>query len=226
MAQLATELQNERGEQPTVDAIVAMAVEVVPEATAASITIRVRRRRYTTLAATSELARDADQLQYALGEGPCVDTADASEWVRSGDLAQEQRWRIWGPRAHDLGIGSVLSIPLYTREDRIGALTMYAGDSGRFSDPTDIDLALLFAVHAAHPLSSARLVNGLEVAVSSRHDIGVAQGILVERYGLSLPQAFDLLRRISSRTNTKITDLARHIVETGTVPTLEERPRA
>lgn len=222
MAALATELQDERDEQPTVEAIVAKAVEVVPDATSASLTIRVRRHRFVTLAATSDLAREADGLQYALDEGPCLEASESSDWLRSGDLGHEPRWPGWGPRVADLGVSSVLSVALYARSERIGALNMYAEEPGRFSDAYDIDLALLFAVHAAHALASARLVTGLEVAVSSRHDIGVAQGILMERYGLSLAQTFDLLRRISSTTNQKVADLARHIMDTGSVPTLEK----
>jgi GAF domain-containing protein len=223
MAQIATELQNERDERPTVEAIVAKAVEVVADAIVASIAIRARRHSFATLAATTDLAAEADRLQYALGEGPCIETAETSDWVRSGDIRADERWPRWGPRAATLGVGSLLSVPLYARQKRIGALNLYAAHTGGFASADQVDLALLFAVHAAHALAAARLVNGLEVAVSSRHDIGVAQGILVERYGLSLAQAFDVLRRISSSTNVKVADIARRLIETGTVPTLEER---
>jgi AmiR/NasT family two-component response regulator len=67
-------------------------------------------------------------------------------------------------------------------------------------------------------LTSARLVDGLEVAVGSRHLIGMAQGVVMERYGLSADQAFSLLQRLSSTTNTKLRDIAGQIVATREVP--------
>ena len=105
----------------------------------------------------------------------------------------------------------------------MGALNLYAADRGRFVDPDEVDHALLFAVHAAHALASARLVNGLEVAMSSRHVVGVAQGTLVERFGLSVEHAFNALCRISSTRNQKLVDVARHIIDTGSVPTVGDR---
>ena len=64
-----------------------------------------------------------------------------------------------------------------------------------------------FAAHAANALGAARLVTGLQNAVHSRHLIGVAQGILMNRYELTLEQSFDVLRRFSSQANIKLRDL-------------------
>lgn len=220
MAEVARELLEERS-QTTVEAIVAKAVEIVPDAEAASLTLRSRRQGLTTLAATSAIARSADSLQYECDEGPCLEAAEAADWYRSGDTAADPRWRRWGPKAAAEGVQSFLSVPLLARGQRIGALNLFSSDKGRFSDAEELDVALVFAVHAAQALASARLVSGLEVALSSRHAIGVAQGILIERFGLDLDQAFSVLRRISSQTNTKISTIARHIVDTGKVPTLD-----
>lgn len=222
LADVASELQNAQGEQPTLEAIVSTALDVVPATDSASITIRGRRHHFATVAATSDVAADADGLQYSLGEGPCMEAADHGDWVRIGLVGGDNRWPVWGPQAAALGVGSLLSVPLHARQERIGALNMYAADEGAFGSAEEVDLAVLFAVHAAHAMAEARLVNGLEVAVSSRHLIGVAQGILVERYGLSVDQSFDVLRRISSSTHTKVAEIARTIVETGTVPTIDE----
>ena len=73
-------------------------------------------------------------------------------------------------------------------------------------------------MHATNALNSARLVSGLQTAVHSRHLIGVAQGILMSTYDLTMDQSFELLRRYSSQTNTKIRDVAQHVVDSGSLP--------
>lgn len=54
--------------------------------------------------------------------------------------------------------------------------------------------------------------------MESRHLIGVAQGILMHTYDLDLDRSFELLRRYSSHTNTKLRDVARHVVDHGRLP--------
>lgn len=224
MAEVATGLQDADGEQPTVEAIVATAAEIVPDATDASITVHSARRGHLTLASSSTLATEADALQYSTGQGPCLDTAEEHvDFIRIGDVGVDGRWPTWGPLAAEVGVGSLLSVPLFSQQERIGALNLYAGSTGRFGTRETVDLALLYAVHAAHALSAARAVSSLEVALSSRHEIGVAQGIVMERHGLTLEQSFELLRRISSHTEVKLAALAHEIVSTRRLPTVDDR---
>lgn len=222
MARVAAELQAEPDERVTVDTIVAKALDVVPEADFASLTIRRDGRRFETLAATDDRAVRADEAQYDESEGPCLEAAENVDWVHSGNVAADPRWPRWGRRVADLPIGSLLAVPLLAQGQRIGALNLYAVAEGRFDSPEVVDLALLFAVHAAHALSSARLVKGLELALASRHEIGVAQGMLMQRFGLDLDGAFAALRRIAAQTDTKLADVAHRIVATGNVPILGE----
>ncbi len=79
-------------------------------------------------------------------------------------------------------------------------------------------VAVVYAVHATTALSSARRASTLQTAVSSRHVIGMAQGIAMERYGIDQHQSFELLRRLSSTTNVKLRDVATQIVETRAIP--------
>ena len=73
-------------------------------------------------------------------------------------------------------------------------------------------------MHAANTMASAMLVDGLQIAVQSRHLIGVAQGILMQNYGINMEQAFEVLRRCSSHRNIKLREVAEHIVENGDLP--------
>lgn len=211
------------GDSPVTGArIVESVLDLLPEASHASLTVRAR-GSYETLGTTSELAAQADDAQYTLDEGPCVDAVEGTPWLRSGDVRHDRRWTQWGPIAADLGLHSVLSIRLEAQRKAVGALNIYAEPSGAFADHDDIDLTVVFATHAALALTSARLVDELETAVSSRHTIGMAQGLLMERYGLEADQAFALLRRLSSVHNVKLRVLAAGIIATRAVPLEDPR---
>jgi AmiR/NasT family two-component response regulator len=56
------------------------------------------------------------------------------------------------------------------------------------------------------------------MAISSRQDIGMAVGILMERHKLTAERAFAVLSKASQDSNTKLRDLARHVIETGEAP--------
>ena len=217
LAELAQALQSAHETEPTADAVIERALELVHDADWVSLTVR-RRGSFVTLASTAPEAQQADELQYALGEGPCVDASHAAEWYRSGSVAGDPRWPRWGPRAAELGIRSLLSVQLSTEDSAIGAINIYSRRDGGFEDRDEVDFAVLYGAHAAIALTSAREITGLRSALQTRHTIGVAQGMLMERYGLDLDSSFDLLRRYSSQLNVKLVDVAADIVTSGQLP--------
>ena len=216
-AHLSRDLMADLEEQPTLQTVAERAVAVVGACEFASVSLRRRRGRIETTASTSELASACDALQYELEEGPCLEAVWDGDSYLAEDIAHDARWPRWGPRVAKLGVGSVLSVQLSTETETIGALNLYAERARAFTSD-DVDLALIFTVHATNALNSARLVSGLQTAVHSRHLIGVAQGILMSTYGLTMDQSFELLRRYSSQTNTKIRDVAQHVVDSGSLP--------
>ncbi|MFK9175203.1 ANTAR domain-containing protein, partial [Escherichia coli] len=71
--------------------------------------------------------------------------------------------------------------------------------------------AWLLASHAAVALAGARTIDQLEHGLESRHAIGEAMGILMERHRLSEDDAFNVLRRISQEHNVKLRDVAQRV---------------
>ena len=65
----------------------------------------------------------------------------------------------------------------------------------------------------------------LETALRSRIVIEQAKGILAERFGLEVGQAFILLRRAARSNNRKLRDLAADVVASSTTPREIERVR-
>lgn len=217
-AALASELQHEPDEVVTGQVIVARVRELVPEAERASLTVRLPRSTHATLASTDLVADEVDSLQHVLGQGPSLLVTDAGAWLRSGEVETDDRWPGWGPHASAKGVRSLLTVALTDRHEPLGALNLYSGEQGAFVDPSGVDRALAFAALAATALASARRATTMQAAVSSRHVIGMAQGIVMARYEVSQQQSFELLRRLSSTTNVKLRDVAAQIVETRTVP--------
>jgi GAF domain-containing protein len=225
MADVSTELHEQPDEEITTLLIVERARDLIDGAGHASLTVRAK-RGHTTLAATSALAEELDRLQYVHDEGPCVESADRGEWFRAGDVAHDPRWPTWGPQAYALGARSLLSVRLLSKGKPFGALNLYSEQTGAFGDPAQVDFALLFAIHAANALVAARQVTNLETALSSRHDIGLAQGILMARYGLTVDQSFAALQRVSQAENVKLRDVALDVVRTGALPSMSATPLA
>ncbi len=201
----------------TFDRVARRAVEVVDACDFVGITLRRSRRSTETVAATSPVAARCDQLQYSLDEGPCLDAVSEDEAYLIRDVAHDPRWPAWGPRAAREGVGSILSVRLADDKATLGALNMYSATVDAF-DEDSVDLALVFASHAATAISATKLVDGLQTALQSRHLIGVAQGMLMARYDMSLETSFEVLRRYSSHSNTKLRNVAHEVVETGDLP--------
>ena len=117
---------------------------------------------------------------------------------------------------------ALLGIELSTADEVLGALNLYAGTDGAFTRD-DLDVAEVYATHATNALTAARMSSGLRTALHTRHMIGVAQGILMQLYELSMEQSFELLRRYSSHSNTKLGEVAEYVVTHRALPDSDAR---
>jgi AmiR/NasT family two-component response regulator len=106
----------------------------------------------------------------------------------------------------------------------LGSLNLYGGRPGAFSE-TDQDFASILAAYMAVAAAMShrrdevdRREAALHRGLSTRDVIGQAKGILMERQRLSAGAAFDVLRGASQRLNRKVADVARHLADTGELP--------
>ncbi|WP_309096036.1 GAF and ANTAR domain-containing protein [Streptomyces sp.] len=213
MAALARDLVARDSVQATLDEIAASAVKLVEGCDAAGI-LTVSRGKAVTLAVCGDMVEESDRLQGELGEGPCFDAArrvDGERLFRIADMTVPQpSWPRYSRAARDLGIGSMTGVLLYTHEQDFGALNLSSRRPGAFG--RDIETAgWLLASHAAVALATARTVDQLEHALETRHAIGEAMGILMERHRLSEDEAFGVLRRLSQEHNVKLRDVVRRV---------------
>ncbi|WP_030669127.1 GAF and ANTAR domain-containing protein [Streptomyces sp. NRRL B-1347] len=217
MASMARDLLAQASVDATLRRVTASATELVEGCDAAGVLV-LHGRGVQTLAATDQLVVDSDQLQERVREGPCFDAARSSlgaRVFRIADLSREQpRWPAYAPRAHRLGVGSMMGFLLFTEDAELGALNLYSRRVGAFTEASEL-AGWLFASHAAVAFSSARTHAQMEQAVATRHLIGEAMGILMGSHRLTEDQAFAVLRRYSQENNVKLRDVARRVCEKG-----------
>jgi GAF domain-containing protein len=216
LAKFAREASGAGDVSQTAAQIVAFAQQTVGTAYA-GITLSQRQGRFKSIGITDPVVEQADRLQYEQREGPCVEVSTSAHVVLSPDAGQDPRWPRWGPAVRELGLVSVLSAQLRARGRRIGGLNLY-GEAPRQFSGDDAAIAHLFAVHASVALASAIEEEHLHAALDSRTQIGQAQGILMERFGLDDAQAFATLRRYSQTTNTKLQLVAQTLIATRELP--------
>ena len=214
MARTARHLQDSHDDvQATFRSAVDVTQSHVDGCDAVGLTFVTGKRQVKTVAATDGLALTADELQYALGEGPCLDAVWEHHVVRSADLEQDQRWPSWGPRVvQDTRARSIMSFQLFTNQDLLGALNLYSKARGAFDDSAFAE-GLAIASHVSIAVAASQQIDTLTQGIASRTVIGQATGILMERYDLDAARAFTVMTRMSNQGNIKLRNLAQQIVD-------------
>ncbi len=211
MAEAARAIAAPRDLQGTLDSIVQAARHSVPGVDHAGISVCRRRGTIETKAATDPLVLQLDQLQYELGDGPCLEAIWDEGVVLVEDARAELRWPRFMARAVALGLQSQLGLRLYVEGETLGGLNLYSSEAYSI-DAESQHVAELFATHAALALGRVRREDDLNSALESRTVIGQALGIVMERHGVDEALAFQYLASLSQHSNTKLRDVAAELV--------------
>ncbi|MDQ4033233.1 MAG: GAF and ANTAR domain-containing protein [Actinomycetota bacterium] len=199
------------------DRLAQLTAQALPEGSSCGVTVR-QNSRAVTLAASDELARRIDQLQYDFGEGPCLETLATGKLHYIVDTASEQRWPRFCPAAHEQGVRSCLGLPLSGPTGLMGGYNLYSMWRDAFAEDNREQLEG-FAANAAGAIAVAvKLADQLQMsedlhgALTSRAVIDQATGIIMAQQRCGAATAFDFLRRASQNRNVKVRDLAAGIV--------------
>ncbi|RAX16112.1 ANTAR domain-containing protein [Pseudarthrobacter sp. AG30] len=180
----------------------------------------LRDRKAATIGWSSDSAREVDEIQYSLSQGPCLTAAKDEREVYVPDLFEEDRW---GPDYANAvashGLRSVLSLPFNLQGEAKAALNLYSdvphkfdgGAAARARDFTrEISQALRLAVRFSLHADSA---SNLRATLESRTIIDIAIGIVMAQNRCSQAAAVEILTEASSNSNTKLRDIARSLVD-------------
>lgn len=214
---LAAMLLTEQSAEEVLANVTSMAAAALPGCDAASISL-IRNGHASTPVCSTEIAKDVDNSQYETGEGPCLQAAKNHVVVRVDSFDTEDRWPAFAKRAVEKGVMSSLSLPLSATGEVVGSLNMYSRKPANFQGAEEN--ATMFAQQASITLANAQalqraqeLAQQLAVALENRDVIGQAKGIIMAAEGVSSAAAFEVLRRASQRSNRKLHEIAREIVE-------------
>jgi anti-anti-sigma factor len=174
-----------------------------------SVSLR-RRGRLATVAASDQIILDMDTHQYSTGEGPCIAASVEGRRFHARSLAEEVRWPHFTPKARALGINAILSAPLRTKDRPFGALNIYSRRPDVFAEQ-DEEMASALAAETSAILSGALFnVVGqqrdgrIQGALETRQAIALAQGVIMERRGISEDDAYTVLRIASQKSGRSL----------------------
>lgn len=187
---------------------------------AAGLMLADRDGRLRVAASSTEQVRLLELFELQNDEGPCLDCFSQGEAVAVDDVlaAEGGRWPRFGPNATAAGFRSVIALPLRLRNETIGVLNLFRAGSGPL-DPADTMLGQALADVATIGILQERgsrrrevLARQLQEALTSRIVIEQAKGVLAERAGLHVDEAFTLLRSHARQHSEPLSDVARRVV--------------
>jgi diguanylate cyclase (GGDEF)-like protein len=157
--------------QGILEHLVLRIVEIMP-ITAAGVTLISPHTRPRYVAASDEAALRYEQLQTELGEGPCLAAYRTGEAVAVSDLATDERFRAFAPRAIEAGLSAVFTFPLHQGDKQLGALDLYRETPGPLDDD-DMEAAQTLADVTAAYLVNAQARADLQDASERSHQSSV-----------------------------------------------------
>ena len=169
---------------------------------------------------SSELVGQLEDLQFALGEGPCHDAFTTGLSVSEPDLETclASTWPHFTRRAFDLGARAVFAVPLRLDTDPIGVLTLYQDTIGPLSEEQIAD-SVVVATVLAHTIASIQatstpplLASELSDANAHRAEVHQASGMTAVQLQIDVSAALVRIRAHAYATDQSVAFVAQEIV--------------
>jgi hypothetical protein len=183
--------------------------------------------------ATDPLAQHLDELQFTLGEGPCLDSYRGNRpllCARLDDPAVERQWPAFAAELIELGVAAVFVFPVPGRHRPLGVLELYRRTTGALDEVaqqsaevcaaalrTTLEhnwleyLAASVTEEAAIELAATRDVPGPSDPFT-RAQVHVAAGMIAVQLGVSTHDALDRLRAYAFAQNRSSVAIAADVV--------------
>jgi GAF domain-containing protein len=172
------------------------------------------------LCTTDEVSQLIEELQYTLGEGPCVDAYQQDKVVAEPDLADPvtRRWPAFTPPALQAGVRAIFGFPLRVGTVHLGALNLYRDLPGPLTGDQHAD-ALVVADVAARWVLEAQagapvdmVAEELEVSADFHFAVHNAAGMVSVQEGISVTEALIRLRASAFSSDRLLADVAQDVI--------------
>jgi hypothetical protein len=194
-------------------------VEVLGMAEAGLVLVDAR-GQLQALASSSERMHLIELLEVQHEDGPCLDC-----WRSGGAVAEDHlvgatgRWPHFAPAAVEAGFASAYAVPMRLRDERLGALNLFANETSGLAD-TDLvlaqaiaDVATIGILHERFIARREEVTEQLQVAFHTRVVLEQAKGVVAEAAKVDMDQAFSLLRGYARHHNLLLSEVARRVID-------------
>lgn len=167
-----------------------------------------------TAAASSRASALMEELQFTLGEGPCLTAFASRAPVLVPDLSEQDRrsWPSYVQQAQAHGVLAVFAFPLLIGSSRLGALDVYRAETGSLSTWA-LSRAMTYADVAMQTMLEAQSNDGdadslLMDSTDTRLEVYQAQGMVMVQLGISADDALARMRAHAFAENTGLSVVA------------------
>src|SRR5690242_13578890 len=188
------------------------------EVSAAGVMLASPEGSLALVASSSEAMRLLELFELQAQEGPCLDAFRTGERVEHQNLdAGSGRWPSFAAAARQAGFQSAFALRL--REVTIGAMNLLSTTRTPMAEADVIvarafaDIAALSIVQHQAAAEAQRLNEQLSAALTSRVVIEQAKGVICERAGIQLDEAFSRLRAHARNHNLRLTAVAQAAID-------------
>lgn len=169
---------------------------------------------------TNDVSALIEQLQYDLGEGPCVDAYKLDHPILEPDLANPDRprWLAFSGPAVAAGVRAVFGFPLQVGGVRLGALNLYRDRPGGLNDEEHADALVVADVVAQAVLllqskaSPGEVSGELEIGADFQYVVHQAAGMVAVQLDVTVGQALIRLRGHAFGHGRPLLDVAKDVV--------------
>ena len=169
---------------------------------------------------TDEVSALIEQLQYDLGEGPCVDAHQLERPVLEPDLADptDPRWLAFAGPALDAGVRAVFGFPLRIGAVRLGALNLYRDRPGPLDGEQHADALVMADVAAEAVLllqaeaPVGEIAAELDAGGDFQYVVHQAAGMVSVQLDVTVGQALIRLRAYAFGNDRPLRQVARDVV--------------
>jgi hypothetical protein len=173
--------------------------------------------------ATDEVSARIEDLQFTLGEGVCVEAVKAGVPVMVDDLhepgdAAVERWPAFMEGASAAGARAVFALPLLIGSINVGALDLYRDLPGSLT-AGQLSAALTAADAAAVALLqlgtgyASPFADDTDSRAAYQMQVHQASGMVKIQAGVTIDEAFLILRAHAFATGRSVADVAKDVVE-------------
>jgi GAF domain/ANTAR domain len=179
-----------------------------------------------TVGASDSRARVYDEMQFIVGEGPCIDAVAHRKPVMVADLADagEHRWPAYGPVMIAHEIRGVYAVPVVVAGEYVGALDLFRtapGDLTRdqiagmviAAELVQLPLLDLLSKDLQAGFSDPSSDAWADLNALSRSEVSQATGMLMAQLNLNAAAALARLRARAYSSGRSATSIARDIID-------------